>query len=548
MVLRQFFFSGTDDNLSTSSNEWVNLNCADTGWFGLADWKNNISPNTVIVKNLRVKLTSAPGAGKSYTFTLWSFGSTPLTCTIADGDTEGSDLVNTKTINAGDRMELRCSPSNSPNTADAMFTVELESANTTDSIISGGTAATFDDTATDYLNLSEHATPEPAENATEMLVTRSGTIQNLYIKLRGSPGTGKSYAFTVRKNGADTALTATVSDTSTIANDTANSFTVVAGDRLTMKIVPSGTPSTIPGAFGVEFVSDVDNEYLILGGTANVYSGSTEYTHLGGADVPWISTESLRQSMAQGPAALKNLYVRLNTAPGGGATRTFTVMLNGSPTSLSVTISDTDTTGNNTSDVVILSTGDTLSLRNSSTGFSVNSISQWGVTVWPGPETKTFTMDAVLKASGQTKTFSMDAILGWAKLFTIDAILVNRFTKTFTIDAVLFGAPTIVSPDGGSSESSPVYLRFTTSNVALGLKRHFLLELDKTSSAFGDLELDLDSYKSQTNWQYWDGGAWQSLPAVGLDPAYYGNDVRYNATLTDSDKWWRVREKMRRDS
>ena len=206
---------------------------------------------------------------------------------------------------------------------------------------------------------------------------------------------------------------------------------------------------------------------------------------------------------------------------------------------------------------------------------SINGGSSWSSRTWDthfrfdntASYEKTFTIDAFLKASGLTKTFTANAWIGMSqfdKTFTADAILKGTYTKefeadallkasgltkTFEVDAIILGGPAIVSPDGGSSESSPVYLVFTTVGTpVVGLKKHFLLELDKTSSAFADLELDLDSHQSQTNWQYWDGGAWQSLPAAGLDPAYYGNDVRYQATLTDSDKWWRVREKMRRDS
>jgi len=116
-------------------------------------------------------------------------------------------------------------------------------------------------------------------------------------------------------------------------------------------------------------------------------------------------------------------------------------------------------------------------------------------------------------------------------------------------EVATFGPPTIVSPDGGSSETSPVYLVFTTVAVPdTGVKRHFLLQVDKTSDAFGDLEIDLDSRISQTNWEYWDGDSWEVLPAAGLDPAYYGNNVRYQATLTDGDKWWKVQEQLRRDS
>lgn len=54
-------------------------------------------------------------------------------------------------------------------------------------------------------------------------------------------------------------------------------------------------------------------------------------------------------------------------------------------------------------------------------------------------ETKTFTLDAVLKKEDITKTFTLDAVLEkvFTKTFTLDAVLEKVFTKTFTLDAVL---------------------------------------------------------------------------------------------------------------
>lgn len=53
--------------------------------------------------------------------------------------------------------------------------------------------------------------------------------------------------------------------------------------------------------------------------------------------------------------------------------------------------------------------------------------------------TKTFTLDAVLKILAITKTFTLDAVLSVlaSKTFTLDAVLEKVFTKTFTLDAVL---------------------------------------------------------------------------------------------------------------
>lgn len=160
--------------------------------------------------------------------------------------------------------------------------------------------------------------------------------------------------------------------------------------------------------------------------------------------------------------------------------------------------------------------------------------------------TKTFTADALVGFATYTKTFTVDAILKATstKTFSADALLKSTTTKVFTADAVLIlSVPLIVSPKDASVESSPVYMVATSSQYNPGAgKKHFNLQIDKTSSAFGDIEIEANSFTSQTNWQYWDGAAWQSMLSDGLDSAYFGNNVRYQATLTAGSKWWRIRE------
>lgn len=63
----------------------------------------------------------------------------------------------------------------------------------------------------------------------------SGTVRNLYAKYETGSTVTVNRVFTVRKNGSDTSLTCTV--TSNSANDTSNSFTVVAGDLISVKCV-----------------------------------------------------------------------------------------------------------------------------------------------------------------------------------------------------------------------------------------------------------------------------------------------------------------------
>jgi hypothetical protein len=84
------------------------------------------------------------------------------------------------------------------------------------------------------------------ESNIEQIVPVGGTLSNLYVRLDGTPGgasTGKSYTFTVRKNGADTTVTCTILETATTCSDTTNSVTFNAGDRISIKTVASGGPT-----------------------------------------------------------------------------------------------------------------------------------------------------------------------------------------------------------------------------------------------------------------------------------------------------------------
>jgi hypothetical protein len=70
----------------------------------------------------------------------------------------------------------------------------------------------------------------------------AGTISNLYLFQRvGS--TGGNCVYTVRKNGVDQTLTATIAAAGTTGNDTAHSFTVAKGDYISIKQVAGGGTS-----------------------------------------------------------------------------------------------------------------------------------------------------------------------------------------------------------------------------------------------------------------------------------------------------------------
>lgn len=83
------------------------------------------------------------------------------------------------------------------------------------------------------------------ERVLSIPIPTAGTIKNLYLAANVAPGSSESYTCTVRKNAADTAVTATISDTSKTASDTGNSVSVSAGDYILLKVVLSSSAATL---------------------------------------------------------------------------------------------------------------------------------------------------------------------------------------------------------------------------------------------------------------------------------------------------------------
>ncbi len=73
----------------------------------------------------------------------------------------------------------------------------------------------------------------------------SGTLGTLEVKLGAAPGSGASYTMTVMQNGTPGAVTCTVSGaTATTCTDLVDTVSIVAGDTVSLRVVPSGGPTT----------------------------------------------------------------------------------------------------------------------------------------------------------------------------------------------------------------------------------------------------------------------------------------------------------------
>jgi hypothetical protein len=119
-----------------------------------------------------------------------------------------------------------------------------------------------------YFSATEH-------NGT-CICTGAGTFSKWSITLPSAPGSGKSFTFTLRKNQVDTAAVITISDAAT--NGTyVPTITVADGDELTIKCVPSGTPTSTAPSVSWLFIGSTTNQSIYGGGNENGIIGITRF-------------------------------------------------------------------------------------------------------------------------------------------------------------------------------------------------------------------------------------------------------------------------------
>ena len=223
-------------------------------------------------------------------------------------------------------------------------------------VIIGGYYNSLNSSTTEYNEINGGSSWSSSESSNEIIVPLSGTIKHFAVTIKSAPGSGKSYAFTVRKNNADTDLTCTVSDTSTTATDLQNSFSVSAGDKICLKATPSNTPSAQACSWGVVFEGETADQSMVTG---NLFCSNNDTTYYSGLlGLVQSTTQGTYKQIIPTAGTLKNLYVELSIAPGDTKSRAFTVYKNGVATSLTCTVSDTNTTANDLSNTVSVSAGD----------------------------------------------------------------------------------------------------------------------------------------------------------------------------------------------
>ncbi len=219
----------------------------------------SIAPIACTISRLYIENYAWPfGAAETATVTLRVNGAnTALTATATGNIGKASDLTHSVIIAKGDRLDwsVLCSGADQPVIQIGALVTPLVDANQMAIWIDGDRGIDLNAAAVEYGFPFQSFHILCGTEAHNQMVARNNTrLSNLYVALSGAPGlaaSGKSYTFTLRVNGVDTALTCTVLETATTAEDAVNIVELAAGDLVSMEITPANAPNVVRAGWGM---------------------------------------------------------------------------------------------------------------------------------------------------------------------------------------------------------------------------------------------------------------------------------------------------------
>lgn len=296
------------------------------------------------VQELQIKLSSAPGAGKSWTFAIGS-----VSVTISGTATTGT-ATGTQHYNAGDPIIVTVTNSGDPSITVVHARTKFLP-DTADQFCYGGTflgSSLGSPNGPPYYTGLLHGragnTFDAGPGASNTSIAPiAGTVRSLYVRAASAPGGGGSWVFTIYKNGTSTGITATMSGSSQTASATGLSLAVAAGDYLALKADKTSSPSDINWvSYGTCFEPAVAGQFLWCNSGGNDTLG-TDYSRImgnacinSGTLTAISATESDVQMAAPADLSWGAMAIVIQTARGGPIT--WTTRLNGADGGITVTV------------------------------------------------------------------------------------------------------------------------------------------------------------------------------------------------------------------
>ncbi len=206
------------------------------------------------IKTLRVSFATAPGTGaEGYRITLRKNGvSTAMAVTISGTATSGSYTATEITVAAGDLVDWFVQKLNSPSeNVRAQIAVCFDPDDNDENLLINGFTSALNISGTKYYFLSHNISGWGSVESDVRQLTQGSAFKNLYVKVSAAPGAGKSWTFTVMRNGVATDIEVVIADAATTGTDLSNELTLADDDTVSLRCTPSGTPADADARWGM---------------------------------------------------------------------------------------------------------------------------------------------------------------------------------------------------------------------------------------------------------------------------------------------------------
>ena len=343
--------SPNDLNSGTTEYNYINSPGANT-WTASETLRDFRMPFDGYVENLKVRVTTAPGEGNSFVFTVREdAGATTLTCTISGAvDTSCTDTTHSASVSTGGLITIEVNPDDSPTVSNAYWSYVIRGSAGThvvsgmskDGLYAGGgtylpwvTSDQYDDTDEDDVG---------------QIIPTPGDMDDLYVQSLAAPGEGKSRTYYLREGKANSdTLYCAIADAAQSCSS-ADEEDMDAGDLISLRQEPAGTPAGMASDWATTWKPTTAGEYIWLGNSFTD-TGATKYWTPAGGDCRESATEADIAIPVYG-VELRDLFVRVEVAPGGEETTVITVRDDGEDTALSCTITGAETSCNDTGETI----------------------------------------------------------------------------------------------------------------------------------------------------------------------------------------------------
>ena len=212
-------------------------------------------------------------------------------------------------------------------------------------------------------------------------ISAAGTLKNLRVYFPTAPGASKSWTFALMKNGSATSVTCTVAGTLTVCNDSSNTVSLNPGDLVSMRVTPSGTPTSAIPSWSLAFEPTTGSEF-VYANSAVVNSLSNTFLPPGASRDATNATENNARFVSPIAGTFKDFIFDYSRKTTLSFAVTSTLRQNGADTALSCAVSGT-TYACSDADTVDVAAGDVFSVRDVKAGNNGTNNNRYAFTFVP---------------------------------------------------------------------------------------------------------------------------------------------------------------------